>query len=193
MLSSKTRWRVDGRKTWKSSPNWRSSVKSGSGDVVESRAMNKLFRLALCFALALFVTPLFAQEDAEGCKDSPLITRMPGSKINSCENKEFDQFKFPLANDAEGNHREKVVEGEYHSWSYATREGVSEIQVFRNIEAALKRAGFSIDYENTPMQITAHKGKTWYGLDNRGSYYDQTIVIEKAMEQEVTASDLVDQ
>ncbi|SRR6266851_3768314 len=94
---------------------------------------------------------------------------------------------------SDGDAGDKTVEGEYHTWDYATREGVSEIQVFRNMETALKRAGFTIDYENTPMQITAQKGKAWYGLENRGSYYDQTIVIEKAMEQEVTASDLADQ
>ena len=127
-----------------------------------------------------------AQEpDAEGCKDSPMNTRMARSKINSCDNKEYDQATFPM-----GDAGDKVVEGEVHTWDYGTREGVSEIQVFRNIETALKRAGFTIDYELSPMQITAHKGKTWYGLDNRGSYYDQTIVMEKAMEQEITAGDL---
>jgi len=143
----------------------------------------------LC-AVMLLVVPsiVWAQEDAEGCKDSAMITRMAGSKINSCESKEFEQATFPM-----GDAGDKTVEGEYHTWDYATREGVSEIQVFRNMETALKRAGFTIDYENTPMQITAHKGKAWYGLENRGSYYDQTIVIEKAMEQEVTASDLADQ
>src|SRR5438132_3877594 len=131
---------------------------------------------------------LAQESDAEGCKDSPMITRMPGSKINSCDNKEYDQATFAM-----GDAGDKVIEGEVHTWDYYTREGVSELQVFRNIETALKRAGFTIDYENSPMQITAHKGKAWYGLDNRGSYYDQTIVIEKAMEQEITASDLIDE
>jgi len=70
---------------------------------------------------------------------------------------------------------------------------VSEIQVFRNLEGALKRAGYTIDFEQSPGQITAHKGSTWYYVDNRGSYYDQTVVVEKAMEQEITASDLSDQ
>src|SRR5438105_373448 len=131
---------------------------------------------------------LAQESDAEGCKDSPMITRMAGSKINSCDNKEYDQATFPM-----GDAGDKVVEGEVHTWDYGTREGVSEIQVFRNIETALKRAGFAIDYELSPSQITAHKGKTWYMLDNRGSYYDQTIVTEKAMEQEITASDLNDE
>ena len=52
---------------------------------------------------------------------------------------------------------------------------MSEIQVFRNFEAALKRAGFVIDFDNSPAEITAHKGDTWYLLENRGSYYDQRL------------------
>lgn len=154
----------------------------------------KLFlRLCLCSFLLSPMAALLAQEDAEGCRDSAVITRMPGSTINSCDKKEFDQFTFPLGQDSAGNDRQKIVEGELYTWDYYTREGVSEIQVFRNIEAALKRAGYAIDFETSPVQITAHKGSTWYYLDNRGSYYDQTIVTEKAMEQEITASGLADQ
>ena len=155
--------------------------------------MKPILSLSVCALLATIPASWAQEPDAEGCKDSAVITRMAGSKINSCETKEFDQVKFPLGQDAQGNDKEKVAEGEVRTWDYYTREGVSEIQVFRNIETALKRAGFTIDYESSPMQITAHKGKTWYGLDNRGSYYDQTIVVEKQMEQEVTASDLSDQ
>jgi outer membrane protein OmpA-like peptidoglycan-associated protein len=155
-------------------------------------------RLLLCSflggALALSAVTTRAQDqDAEGCKDSAVITRMPGSTIHSCENKEFDQAKMPLGTDKDGNAKEKTVEGEFHSWDYGTREGVSEIQVFRNFETALKKAGFTIDFEESPGTITAHKGPLWYQLDNKGTYYYQTIVTEKAMEQEVTASNLADE
>lgn len=139
-------------------------------------------------AVAVSTTRLHAQDqDAEGCKDSPLITRMPGGTIHSCENKEFEQAKLPLGKDADGNDKEKTVEGDYHYWDVGTREGVSEIQVFRNFETALKKAGFTLDFEEVPATITAHKGTTWFGLDNKGTYYYQTIVTEKPMEQEVTA------
>jgi OOP family OmpA-OmpF porin len=142
----------------------------------------------LCGALALTASNLRAQDqDAEGCKDSPIITRMPGSTIHSCENKEYEQKAMPISKDHDGNVKEKTVEGDFHSWDYGTREGMSEIQVFRNFEAALKKAGFTLDYEESPGTITAHKGKTWYMLENSGSYYYQTIVTEKQMEQEVTA------
>jgi OOP family OmpA-OmpF porin len=82
---------------------------------------------------------------------------------------------------------EKTVEGEYHYWDYGTREGLSEIQVFRNFETTLKQAGFTVVYEDSPGIITAHKGGTWYMLDNKRTFYYQTIVTEKSMSQEVTA------
>jgi outer membrane protein OmpA-like peptidoglycan-associated protein len=121
-------------------------------------------------------------KDAEGCKDSPLITRFPGGIINSCDNKEYEQADFPMPGD-----KQKHLEGEYHSWDIATRQGVSEIQVYRNFETALKKAGITIDYANSPEQLVGHKGDTWIFIDNRGDYYYQTIITAKEMKQEVAA------
>ena len=141
-------------------------------------------RFLLLIGFLLLTFNLFAQDtDADGCKDSAIITRMPGSTIHNCDNKEFDQAKMPI--DKDGN--EKAAEVKFHYWDYGTREGVSEIQVFRNFETALKQAGFTVVYEDSPGIITAHKGGTWYMLDNKGTFYYQTIVTEKAMSQEVTA------
>lgn len=127
------------------------------------------------------------RKDAEGCKDSPLITRFPGSIINSCENKEFDQFDFPLPPDKDGNAAAKHVEGRFQSWDIVTREGTSELQVYRNMETALKNAGFTIDYPQSPTAIAAHKGVTWIFIESKGTFYYQTIVTAEEMKQEVTA------
>lgn len=149
--------------------------------------------LALVFVYSMIAVParLIAQEDApqdaEGCKDSPIITRMPGSTIHSCENKEYEQVKMPVGKNKDGEVTEKTLAGEFHSWDYGTREGVSEIQVFRNFETALKQAGMKIVYEDSPGTITANKGDTWYWLQNSGSYYYQTLLTVKSMQQEVTA------
>jgi outer membrane protein OmpA-like peptidoglycan-associated protein len=145
-----------------------------------------------CGAVLLFASNVRAQDDdkprdAEGCKDSTLVTRFPGSIIHSCDNKEFEQADFPMGNDKDGNALTKHVEGDYHSWDIATREGVSDIQVFRNFQNALKAAGFVIDYAGSPEQLVGHKGSTWIFIDNRGTYYYQTIVTEKQMQQEVAA------
>ena len=148
-----------------------------------------MFRIAIAAALIISssVCARAQESDAEGCKDSPLITRFPGGAIHSCENKEFEQVELPVGKNKDGEPVMKTIEGDYHSWDYGTRDGVSEIQVFRNMETALKAAGFVLDYEQSPATITAHKGTTWYLLDNKGSFYYQTIVTEKAMQQEVTA------
>jgi len=153
--------------------------------------MLRLLGLVLVCSLIAVPARLIAQEDApqdaEGCKDSPIITRMPGSTIHSCENKEFEQVKMPVGKNKDGEVTEKTLEGEFHSWDYGTREGVSEIQVFRNFETALKQAGMKIVYEDSPGTITANKGDTWYWLQNSGSYYYQTLLRVKSMQQEVTA------
>lgn len=149
--------------------------------------MKKTIHYLLAASLTLAAINLFAQDepaqDAEGCKDSPLIGRFAGGTIHSCDYKEFEQAQMPIDKDG----TQKTIEGEFHSWDYGTRDGVSEIQVFRNFETALKQGGFTIVFEDSPGTITARKGSTWYMLDNRGSFYYQTIVTEKAMTQEVTA------
>jgi OOP family OmpA-OmpF porin len=126
-------------------------------------------------------------QDAEGCKDSPLITRFPGSTIHSCENKEYEQADFPLGNDKDGNSLSKHVEGEFHYLDVGTREGTSDIQLFRNFQTAVKNAGFTVDYTDSPGEIVAHKGNTWLHLETKGTFYYQTIVTAKEMQQEVTA------
>jgi outer membrane protein OmpA-like peptidoglycan-associated protein len=152
-------------------------------------ATSRFLRAAIGILLVASVTaPARAQEtDAEGCKDSPLITRFPGSAIHGCDNKEFDQLELPVGKNKEGELVLKTVEGELHSWDYGTRDGVSEIQVYRNMQTALKAAGFVLDYQDSPGTLSAHKGNTWYLLNNSGSFYYQTLVTEKAMQQEVTA------
>jgi len=145
-----------------------------------------------CCTLLIFggVVQLRAQ-DAKGCKDSPVITRFPGSTIYSCKDAEFSQFDFPLPAS-----KKRHVEGEFHFLQYISKRDVPTIQLFRNIETALKTAGFIIDHEESPHFITAHHGTTWYyfldhdtgGLAPTVSVYDQTFVTEKQMVQEVTAN-----
>ena len=129
--------------------------------------------------------------DIEGCKDSPLITRLPGSIISDCPHKDFDQYEAPVGT-KDGQPVTKTLEGDVQKWDYTTQPGTSELKVFRNIETALKTAGFNIVWEGSPVGITARKGNTWYNLDTNNveannGYYEQTIVTMQEMKQEVTA------
>ena len=147
-----------------------------------------IFALSISFGIASSAT-VRAQDDnadAEGCKDSPLVSRFPRGRISGCENK-YEQAEMPVGTDKDGDVVNKTFEGEYHYWSYSTHEGVSEIQVFRNFQNALRTAGFTLDYQSQPETITAHKGNTWLMIDNRGEYYNQTILTVTEMKQEVTA------
>ena len=148
----------------------------------------RLLSILPLMLLSFAITSRAQEPDAEGCKDSPLITRMPASIINNCDNKGFDQAQMPTGHSANGDLVYKTLEGEYHHWTYNTGEGVGVVQVFRNIETALKRAGMTIDYEESPGLITAHQGRTWYMLENHDAYYLQTVLITAEMQQEVTAN-----
>ena len=148
------------------------------------------YSLLCCAVLSVAGVVQLRAQDRKGCKDSPLITRFPGSTIGDCKDMDFDQDDFPLA-----GHKEKHVEGEFHFLSYTPKQGVvTDIQLFRNIETALKAAGFILDYEASPYIITAHHGTTWFYLKvhegNNGMVfiYDETFVTEKQMTQEVTAN-----
>ena len=53
--------------------------------------------LILLGALPLAVQVGAAQpKDAEGCKDSPLISRFPGSVLTGCKDKDDDAFDFEM-------------------------------------------------------------------------------------------------
>jgi len=47
-----------------------------------------------------FLTTLCHAQDDPGCKDHPLLSRMPNFYIDSCEENEFDQYQFK---DSRGN------------------------------------------------------------------------------------------
>ena len=70
--------------------------------------MRKATRILLSLAcLTLLAGGALAQEpDAEGCKDPALFNRMPGYRIQRCDEKEFDAHTF---RDAKG--QEVSVEG----------------------------------------------------------------------------------
>jgi OOP family OmpA-OmpF porin len=150
--------------------------------------------LALSVSLAL---PVFAQtEDAEGCKDSPVLSRQPKCSISECETKDFDEAEVIVGPAAEGDFKRQHLEGAKSRIGYVCESSVSQLNIARNAEAALKRAGFSIVFsgkgENERPAVTARKGSTWVAIQtdwNGGDpVYNQTIVQTKQMEETMAAS-----
>ncbi len=101
--------------------------------------------------LSLFVAATAAaQEDAEGCKDHPLFTRMPNMHIIGCSNSQFDLRKFPVGPANPDNEPVKSVdvEGSVFWITYEMNEGAtppSGLQIMRNFESAIKKSGGTVE------------------------------------------------
>ena len=133
------------------------------------------------------VKPVQAQPDAKGCKDSPLIERFPGSYIQSCEDKADQSNRF----DQLGPKKEsKTLEGEFHQVIYAFPKTASKAQVVRNLNTALRLAGYTFLYDSGDYgDFTVNRGKTWISeeVSNSGQY-KQTVMFETTLTQDVTAN-----
>ncbi len=156
--------------------------------------MKHALKMMICVLFALFfMNPSFAQEDAKGCKDHPLFTRMDHFFIARCEELKFDQGDF---RDEKG--KTIKVEGKVYKIDYNMKKGFtppSPLQVKRNYEHAMKKIGgvkvFEDEYE---IWLKLEKGgKTyWVYVDSwhsggKGETYGIRIVEKAAMAQEVVA------
>ncbi len=82
-------------------------------------------------------------QDVEGSKDHPMISRYSGSWIIGYVTKEYDEYLLPTGK-VEGDQPTKSehLEGKITRITYQAPQGRSTLEVFRNYEGALKRAGF---------------------------------------------------
>lgn len=96
---------------------------------------------SLCVALFFTTQACIAQQDAKGCKDSPQVSRFPGSWIKNCIDKGDDVHDFAMPN----GKPPKKIEGEFHELDYGVPAASTRAQVTRNILTALQTAGYVID------------------------------------------------
>jgi OmpA-OmpF porin, OOP family len=151
-------------------------------------------RSLLALALALPTLAAAAEPDAEGCKDHPLVTRLPGYHIYLCRGSEFDAVK--VHSDANGN--ETTVEGRYSEIIYYIDQGrtpPSPLQVARNYENALAKIGGKVvtSYEDGGGRIStvrlAKDGKEHWieTVTFNPEQYTVRVVEKGGMVQEVVA------
>jgi len=103
--------------------------------------------------------PAFSQQDVPGSKDHPIISRYPGSFIYHYEQKEFDEFEILLGpikgssdRDMQLAKKEKL-EGKITKIQYQCPQNRSPLEVFKNYEEALKKAGFEVIYSARGREI----------------------------------------
>ena len=146
----------------------------------------------------LAAAPALAQSpgdpDAEGCKDSTLLTRMPGCTIVECSAREFDAVTLQVrpVTDDPGT---QELEGAIEFVQYVCPARLSFIQLQRNALNAFKAAGYTIvlngrDGNDNPI-VTARKGPQWVQVETTGwnddTSYKLTAVKVEEMKQEIAA------
>ncbi|MFN8011073.1 MAG: OmpA family protein [Holophagaceae bacterium] len=150
-------------------------------------------RLALAPVLvaSLFAAlPAFAQADAAGCKDHPLISRMPGYALRECKTEAFGRFEFWTSNP-----REKVpVEGKFTFLRYVVIDRAKEpsaVEVVRNYANAIRQAGGTVLNQRPDWwvngKIAKDGGEAWIQAERGNGTIWLRIVEKGAMEQHVTA------
>ena len=152
--------------------------------------MSKRIMIYTLIASVLITSITLAEQDAPGCRDHPLLTRMPNFYIQDCETKDFDQMEFV---NAQG--QETTVEGKRYYISYCVEseaQAPSTIQIIRNYTNAIQKIGGTKIYEgpyDVYLQLKKADMVTWIRVRpwNDGECYDLHICEEKAMRQEVTA------
>jgi OmpA-OmpF porin, OOP family len=139
-------------------------------------------------ALAVFAAPICSAQDKDdaGCKDSPIITRFPGSIIRACKQLDDNAVDFTMP----AGVKPKRVEGKYVEIHYTYPKTASKAQVLRNVHTAIKNAGYTFDYDSGDYgDFTVHMGKTWIFFQiNSCCTYDETFVTETAVTQDVVAT-----
>ncbi|HEX4925430.1 MAG TPA: hypothetical protein VFV50_15160, partial [Bdellovibrionales bacterium] len=142
-----------------------------------------------------FAWPLLAAEpDAEGCKDSKLVNRMPGCRIYECAVRDFDQTEIHTGfNKDESTDLKTTVEGAVERIVYECQSSISPFSVVKNFEGAFKAKGFTVVYSGDRSypyggkSITLKRGgqyvESYAYLWQSLVYYEQTIVTPETLRQ----------
>jgi outer membrane protein OmpA-like peptidoglycan-associated protein len=132
-----------------------------------------------------------AQEDAEGSKDHPMLSRFPGYYIEDYDAQDFSAHEFQVGD------KEQKIEGRYWQISYWLKEGAKKggpVQIGRNYASLFtKHGGVRLHDELDAgggvltARMPAAGKNIWLEVDvsNEGEVYTLTIVEEAGMEQKV--------
>ncbi len=151
--------------------------------------------VGLILLAVLAAAPALGQEqDAEGCKDHPLLSRMKNFYISGCRSA-FDAVEFYVAES-----ETETVEGDKTVIDYALQEGAQQpsyLQIRRNYGNAVKSLGGTILFEQDrylSAKIVKNGRTIWFSVEgfNDGGDYTLTFLEVAAMEQEVTADKMYD-
>ena len=159
-------------------------------------------KITTTLLLILFYTvTVFAQQDADGCKDSPMFPkRMSNYFISECKSN-YGEADFNVK-------EEEIVhkEGTFTSVRYdfnaeSGQQKPSVLQILKNYEAAAKNIGALTVYQSSGTAIGTYKiikngsDAVWIKIEAGGNdnndFFVLTIIQMEEMKQEVTSSDIL--
>lgn len=150
----------------------------------------ELRRIAVLVALVMVPLVALAQEqDVEGSKDHPLLSRMPGYYISQYEQSEFAGHAFLVGG------KETQVEGRLTRILYGKQPDAKEpsrLQILRNYESALAKIGGTVltsDADGSSyLKLVKDGREVWVHVDAYiTSQYGLWIVEKAGMKQDVVA------
>ncbi len=103
---------------------------------------------AIAAAVLSLALPVFAADaplnDVAGGHDSQYISRFAGSALVGFEERSFDEAQFPLTNQVDDKRfvKAQTVEGKVTRLAYLAPIGKTRLEVQRNFQEALNKAGF---------------------------------------------------
>jgi hypothetical protein len=124
------------------------------------------YRFAAVFVIVFVVSvPLAFGSDLPGSQDPPHVSRYQGCEIVGYDRRDFDQYVLTLKptkrfDDPKSPERGQTLEGAYSGVAYTCPAGRSTLEVLRNYERSLKRAGFAIlfqCYRNCGQEFATHQ------------------------------------
>ncbi|MDB5222100.1 MAG: OmpA family protein [Chitinophagaceae bacterium] len=160
--------------------------------------MKKLLFLFI-FAICCTVLSSAQENDAPGCKDSPMFNRMPNTAIGECSSN-YDEQEIPM-----GPERKDKKEGTrtHIQYNYELEEATapSFLQIVKNFENAIVKAGgkriYFSGHEGVATLFTRSAGKdVWvvlydFGGTKKGNFELDILEMEE-MKQDIQASELLE-
>jgi OOP family OmpA-OmpF porin len=154
---------------------------------------------ATAFFTIVFSGMALSQEDAPGCKDSPMFTRMPNMVIGECGS-DYDEIDIPMA---QGKTEKKEGTKTSIKYNYELEEATapSFFQIVKNFENAIiknggKRVYYSKEEGLATFQARSGGKDIWVVLqDGAGAKkgnFELTILEMEAMKQDISASDMLE-
>lgn len=133
----------------------------------------RLFAIAAAFAAVVAMPAAHAdmppQDTVKGAKDHPLLSRFEGSRLVGYDRKEYEEASLPAGKRTGSKNGkstfEKTVEleGRYTRLAYNYPKDRSSLEVMRNYQAALEKAGLKTVFACAKESCGSDFGDYWLG------------------------------